>query len=147
MADKKETTKENQSKWASKTGKYFYGLGRRKASIAQVRLYKGKGEIIVNELPYANYFSFFEWQNTVSSPLQETNTSDQFDVVVSVQGGGKRGQSEAVRLGVARALLEVNADYRKALKAKGYLSRDPRVKERKKPGLKRARRRPQWSKR
>jgi len=169
MPTKEETTKDKPAK-PSRSGKYFYGLGRRKSSIAQVRLYphtrtpkesklptgqassvqgkqKGKGEILVNDALFSDYFNFPTWQQTVQAPLTETNLADKFDAVVKVTGGGKPGQTEAIRLGIARALLEFDKDLRPALKAKGYLSRDQRVKERKKPGLKGARRSPQWSKR
>jgi len=147
MPTKQQSEKEEIKKPA-KTGKYFYGLGRRKSSIAQVRLYqKGKGEILVNDAIFSDYFNFPTWQLTVLAPLTETNLADKFDAVVKVTGGGKRGQTEAIRLGIARALLEFDKNLRPALKAKGYLSRDQRIKERKKPGLKGARRSPQWSKR
>ena len=151
MPTKEETIKEEKTTNSAKptrAGKYFYGLGRRKSSIAQVRLYQnGKGEILVNDALYSEYFNFPRWQITVKAPLTETNLADKFDAVVKVTGGGKKGQTEAIRLGIARALLEFDKDLRPALKAKGYLSRDQRVKERKKPGLKGARRSPQWSKR
>lgn len=144
----KEVKEKKEVKKPSRSGKYFYGLGRRKSSIAKVRLYqKGSGDFSINKLTLKEYFPYFTWQETVLAPLQETNFVSKFDIEVSITGGGKRGQSDAIRLGIARALLEFDKDLRKTLKAKGYLTRDPRVKERKKPGLKRARRAPQWSKR
>lgn len=128
--------------------KYFYGLGRRKEAIAQVRLYeKGTGDITINDRPFAEHLPHALWQQIVVDPLAETNLREEFDITVHVEGGGFKGQAESIRLGIARALLEYNEALRAPLKARGFLSRDSRIKERKKPGLKRARRRPQWSKR
>jgi len=125
----------------------FYGTGRRKKSIARVFLVPGKGEITVNKRSLDDYFGLETLKVIVRQPLVATNTSDKFDVVVTVKGGGYTGQAGAVRHGIARALLKVDAEYRPALKSAGYLTRDPRMKERKKYGLKAARRAPQFSKR
>ena len=125
----------------------FYGTGRRKKSIARVFLVPGKGEITVNKRSLDDYFGLETLKVIVRQPLVATDTSDKFDVVVTVKGGGYTGQAGAVRHGIARALLKVDAEYRPALKSAGYLTRDPRMKERKKSGLKAARRAPQFSKR
>lgn len=128
--------------------KYFYGRGGRKTAIARVRLFlKGKGEITVNELPFEEYFPTKDMQNAVLKPLILTGHEKNTDLSIRVVGGGKIAQSEAVRHGLARALVLLNPDLRPILKAEGFMTRDPRVKERKKPGLKRARRAPQWAKR
>lgn len=128
--------------------KYLYGLGRRKEAIAKVRLYeKGKGDIVINDKAFTDYLPHAIWQQIVLDPLVETNLREEFDISVVVTGGGFKGQAESIRLGITRALLEHNEALRGPLKARGFLTRDPRVKERKKPGLKRARRAPQWSKR
>ena len=125
----------------------FYGTGRRKKSIARVFLVPGKGEITVNKRSLDDYFGLETLKVIVRQPLVATDTSDKFDVVVTVKGGGYTGQAGAVRHGIARALLKVDAEYRPALKSAGNLTRDPRMKERKKYGLKAARRAPQFSKR
>ncbi|MGC9522402.1 MAG: 30S ribosomal protein S9 [Anaerolineae bacterium] len=127
---------------------YYEGLGRRKTSSARVRLHAdGSGQILVNGKSYREYFNReVDWKN-VMEPLQITQTEGRFDVTVLVKGGGITGQSEAVKMGVARALLEVNPDFRPALRRSGMLTRDARMKERKKPGLKRARKAPQYTKR
>lgn len=123
------------------------GLGRRKSATARVRLITDAKELTVNGLPFGEYFPTFTLQQRVLAPLQLTSQQDAFGITVRVRGGGKRGQADAVRLGVARALLLVNPAWRKQLKDAGMLTRDARVKERKKFGLKRARRAPQFSKR
>lgn len=125
----------------------FRAVGRRKEAIARVRLTQGSGLFIVNEKPVETYFPSFELLQSVQAPLVQLNLRESFDVSVKVIGGGFRGQADAVRHGIARALLIVDPEYRKTLRSLGYLTRDPRVKERKKPGLKRARRAPQFSKR
>lgn len=123
-------------------------VGRRKQASARVRLIpNGKGEIVVNGKPYEKYFTIFELRKAVTDPLKLTGKDKFFDISVKVEGGGPRGQAEAVRHGIARALVKWNEDFRKSLKSEGFLRRDSRVKERKKPGLKKARRAPQWSKR
>ena len=128
--------------------KYFYGTGRRKSSVARVRVYEnGTGSIIINGRDIDNYFGLETLKLIVRQPLTTTELVDKVDVVVSVCGGGVSGQAGAIRHGIARALLTVNPEYRASLKAAGFLTRDPRMKERKKYGLKAARRAPQFSKR
>lgn len=127
---------------------YFYGLGRRKRSIAQVRLYpNGSGKITVNEKDLKEYLPVFENQMRAMAPLKETGMLGSVDVTVKAEGGGVTGQADAIRLGLARALMVQNEALRPVLKKLGLLVRDARKKERKKPGLKKARRSPQWSKR
>ena len=125
----------------------FYGTGRRKSSIARVRLVEGKGTITINGKNIDEYLGTDTLKVIVRQPLTVTNTVDKYDVICSVQGGGFTGQAGAIRLGIARALLEANSEYRPTLKSAGFLTRDPRMKERKKYGLKKARRAPQFSKR
>ena len=125
----------------------FCGTGRRKKSIARVRLVEGKGDITVNGASLDEYFGTEILKVIVKQPLTVTNTVAKYDVIVKVTGGGFTGQAGAVRHGIARALLEVNAEFRPILKSNGYLTRDPRMKERKKYGLKKARKAPQFSKR
>lgn len=128
--------------------KYIYAIGRRKGAIATLRLYgKGAGKFAVNGKALESYFTTPILQQVAVKPLTLTNTADQYDADISVQGGGVRGQSDAVRLAFARALVEADAGYKMSVKKAGLLTRDPRVKERKKYGLKRARRAPQWAKR
>ena len=128
---------------------YYEGLGRRKESTARVRLHTGGSgnSIIVNDKPVEEYFSRVTDQKQISKPLQVTGTDGRFDITVKVDGGGVTGQAGAVRLGIARALLKADPEYRKTLRQYGLLTRDPRAKERKKPGLKRARKAPQYTKR
>lgn len=125
----------------------FYGTGRRKSSIARFRLVEGKGTITINGKNIDEYLGTETLKVIVRQPLTATNTTDKYDVICKVQGGGFTGQAGAIRLGIARALLEANGEYRPVLKAAGFLTRDPRMKERKKYGLKKARRAPQFSKR
>ena len=125
----------------------FYGTGRRKKSIARVYLVPGTGKITVNKRDIDEYFGLETLKLIVRQPLAATQTADKFDVLVNVHGGGTTGQAGAIRHGVARALLQAGDDYRPTLKAAGFLTRDSRVKERKKYGLKKARRAPQFSKR
>ena len=128
--------------------KYFYGTGRRKSSVARVRVYEnGTGAITINGRDIDNYFGLETLKLIVRQPLVPTETLGKVDVVVTVAGGGVSGQAGAIRHGVSRALLGLNAEFRPALKAAGFLTRDPRMKERKKYGLKAARRAPQFSKR
>jgi len=129
------------------SAKYYYGTGRRKSAIARVRLYPGTGSIVVNDKPADEYFSRDVDRAQVREPLTAANLLDQFNVMVKVAGGGVSGQAGAVRHGIARALLGANPELRKTLRGKGLLTRDPREKERKKPGLKRARKAPQYTKR
>ena len=125
----------------------FYGTGRRKKSIARVYLTPGTGNITVNKRGIDDYFGLETLKVVVRQPLVATDTLDKFDVLVNVHGGGFTGQAGAIRHGIARALCEADAEYRPILKKEGYLTRDPRMKERKKYGLKGARRAPQFSKR
>jgi small subunit ribosomal protein S9 len=125
----------------------FYGTGRRKSSVARVYLVPGSGKITVNKKSLDDYFGLETLKVIVKQPLVATATEGKYDVLVNVYGGGFTGQAGAIRHGIARALLTVSADYRPALKSAGYLTRDPRMKERKKYGLKAARRAPQFSKR
>ena len=128
--------------------KYFYGTGRRKSSVARVRVYEnGTGSITINGRDIDNYFGLDTLKMVVRQPLVSTELVGKVDVVVTVCGGGVTGQAGAIRHGISRALLTVNPEYRPTLKAAGFLTRDPRMKERKKYGLKAARRAPQFSKR
>jgi len=127
---------------------YIYAVGRRKSAVARVRLFHtGNGEVTINGKDVKVYFPYFQWTDIIASPLIASGKSENFHITVKVIGGGVKGQSEAVRHGISRALIEYNPDLRKTLKPLGFLKRDPREKERKKPGLKRARRAPQFSKR
>ena len=125
----------------------FLGTGRRKKAIARVRLLEGKGNITVNKKPLDEYFTTDVLKVIVKQPLVATNTLDKYDVICTVTGGGLSGQAGAVRHGIARALNEANLEYRPTLKSAGFLTRDSRMKERKKYGLKKARKAPQFSKR
>ncbi len=132
---------------AALSGNFHKALGRRKEATARVRLMPGSGKITVNGRPFENFFTV-EWhRQAIMAPLVAVGENGNVDISVKVEGGGVAGQADAVRHGVARALLMVNPDYRKTLRRAGHLTRDPRAKERKKPGLKRARKRPQWAKR
>ena len=125
----------------------YYGTGRRKSSVARVYLVPGTGKVTINKRDMDEYFGLDTLKVIVRQPLAATETADKFDVLVNVRGGGYSGQAGAIRHGIARALLNVDADYRPVLKSAGFLTRDPRMKERKKYGLKAARRAPQFSKR
>ena len=125
----------------------YYATGRRKSSVARVRLVPGKGDIIINNRELSNYFGLKTMELIVRQPLEATETVGKFDVIASVAGGGTTGQAGAVRHGIARALLAVDLDYRPVLKKAGLLTRDPREKERRKYGLKKARKASQYSKR
>ena len=126
---------------------YFYGTGRRKSSVARVRVYAGSGNITINGRNIDDYFGLETLKLIVKQPLILTENSDKFDIVCTVAGGGVTGQAGAIRHGLSRALLQVNEELRPILKKAGFLTRDPRMKERKKYGLKSARRAPQFSKR
>jgi len=145
-----ETNKEKNiksKKLADFTGKYLKAIGRRKTSVAQVRLYEeGEGNIVVNDQDVSEYFSVSH-EATVSQILKLTNHSHDLDFSILVKGGGKSGQAEAIRHGLARILVLFDKELKLTIKAKGWLTRDSRKVERKKPGLKKARRAPQWSKR
>lgn len=125
----------------------YAGTGRRKTSVARVRLLPGEGKVIINNRVLAEYFGKKTLEMIVKQPLVLTNTEGRFDVMAKVEGGGITGQAGAIRLGIARALLKADANIRPLLKRAGFLTRDPRMKERKKYGLKGARRAPQFSKR
>ena len=126
---------------------YFYGAGRRKKSIARVRVMPGTGSVTINGRDIDDYFGLETMKLIVNQPFDVTNTMGKFDIICTVKGGGFSGQAGAIRHGVSRALLQADETYRPALKKAGFLTRDPRMKERKKYGLKAARRAPQFSKR
>ncbi|MBU1136847.1 30S ribosomal protein S9 [Patescibacteria group bacterium] len=170
MPEKKETTKKKKTSQKAKVKvvkkiakivkkekavekRYYETVGRRKRAVARVRLFtcqpfEGEdGKIIVNDKPYDKFFSVAELQQTVAAPLRKMKSLNRFEATVKVKGGGIRGQAEAICHGLARALVKFNPDFSKKLKRAGYLRRDPREVERKKPGLKKARRAPQWRKR
>jgi len=136
-----------------KSKKYFEAIGRRKRAKARVRLFTCKpfegeeGKILINEKPYTDFFPTIDLQRTIINPLKKMKSLNRFEVTIKVEGGGIKGQAEAIRHSLSRALVKFNADFSKKLKRSGYLTRDPREKERKKPGLKKARRAPQWKKR
>lgn len=145
MAEKEEKTTENNL--MQRKGRYFYANGKRKTSVACVRLYEnGKGDIIVNNKLADEYF-FGVLLGVIKAPLKLANAQKLFDITVKVEGGGVSSQADAVRHGISKALLEYDPELRQAMKKAGFLTRDARVKERKKPGLRRARRAPQWAKR
>ncbi len=138
MAEQTTTTKKH----------YYRAIGRRKQSVAVVKLLKGKGLITINERSADDYFLANEtYVHSLRAPLVLLSKTKELDVEVKVDGGGLRGQSDAIRLGISRALVEMSEDFRTSLKKHGYLTRDPRKKERKKPGLRKARKAPQFSKR
>ena len=126
---------------------YFYGTGRRKKSVARVRVYAGTGKVTINDRDIDDYFGLETLKLIVRQPLELTGTTEKFDIVCRVNGGGVTGQAGAVRHGISRALCEADENYRPALKAAGFLTRDPRMKERRKYGLKKARKASQFSNR
>lgn len=133
---------------AGKPDRYYEAIGRRKTAVARIRLYtKGDKEFIVNEMPYTQYFQTIEDRESAVSSMKKMKCLDKFRITVKVQGGGHRAQAEAIRHGTARVLVDFNANFRKRLRKAGFLTRDPRMRERKKFGLKRARKSPQWAKR
>ena len=132
---------------AKKENIVFYGTGRRKSSVSRVRLVEGTGKITINGKDIEEFFGLETLKVIVRQPLTVTNTTAKYDVIVTVKGGGFTGQAGAIRHGIARALNEANLEYRPVLKSNGFLTRDPRMKERKKYGLKKARKAPQFSKR
>ena len=141
-APKEQTTVKAEIK------EYFYAAGKRKTAIARVRLYpKGKGLIVVNDKPLEEHFKTLTSAGIIKSPLTMTGLTKEFDISIKIQGGGVSAQADAIRHGISRALLNYNDTLRATLKKAGFLTRDARIKERKKPGLKRARRAPQFSKR
>ncbi len=132
----------------TKNKEYFYGTGKRKTSIARVRLYPGQGDLIrVNDKPMEDAFFWFIWQSVIKKPLEITGSLGKFHVIAQVKGGGVSSQCQAIGHGIARALVAFDADLKPELKKFGLLTRDARIKERKKYGLKRARRAPQYTKR
>ncbi len=147
----KKAVKKIEKKVIKKSEKYFYAIGRRKSATAQVRLYpsdkSGDNDLIVNDKKMKDYFPMSIAQETLLAPLKDTGVQGKFMFSALVKGGGNTGQVEAIRLGIARALIKFDDQFRAILKANGFLTRDSRVVERKKPGLKKARRAPQWSKR
>ncbi len=142
-----ETAKKTEEDAAGKSDRYYEAVGRRKSATARVRIFtKGSG-ILVNDKDYKEYFPQDELHGGIEAPLKKMKSLEKFRISVKVVGGGLRGQAEAVRHGLSRALIVFNPDFKKRLKRAGYLKRDPRVKERKKYGLKKARKSPRWSKR
>ena len=133
----------------NKKERYYEGVGRRKTSVARVRIVEVKesAEIVINGNPIDDFFNTEELKTTAFSPLDAVSAKGRFDISIKVKGGGQRGQAEAIQLGLARALVKFDGEFQGSLKELDYLKRDPRQKERKKPGLKKARRSPQWSKR
>jgi small subunit ribosomal protein S9 len=148
MTEAKEKTIKKPKEAVATSGRYIETIGKRKTAAARIRLFKnGKGSITVNGMPMKDYFRTPLMQMVITEPFKGVSMEGIFDVTAKVNGGGKQGQAEAVRHGIARALLELDQALRPVLKAQRWLTRDARAKERKKPGLKRARRAPQWSKR
>lgn len=151
---KPKAKKKSVKKPAAKANKYYEAVGRRKTAVARVRLFTSsplqsamEGNLTINEKSYKDFFPTLELQQAVEAPLERLKSLNRFKVTVKVKGGGSRGQAEAIRHGLARALVLFDSNFRKKLKKAGYLTRDPRKKERKKYGLKGARRAPQWQKR
>lgn len=147
-AAKPKEKKEEVAVIVEEKNRYFEAVGKRKTSVARVRLFtQGDKDITINEKTLENYFPTLELQQIFLSPLDKMKCIGHFKISVKLQGGGAHSQAEAARHGIARALVKFNPDFRKKLRRSGYITRDPRVRERKKFGLKRARRAPQWSKR
>ncbi len=141
------TTSKASEKAPKFEGRYFEGVGRRKTSIARVRILSGHGGALVNKKKISDYFQLSELKETALSPLSHLKLADKFDISVHISGGGLKSQAEAIRHGLSRALVSSSADLKKRLRALGFLTRDSRAVERKKYGLKKARRAPQWKKR
>ncbi len=145
-AEEGESAEENGKN--PKSNRYYEAVGRRKTAIARVRLFtRGDKSFIINDKPLENYFPGPQFRSIIEAPLIKMNIGDRFKITAVVKGGGTNSQAEAVRHGIARALVMFNLDFKKRLKKSGYLTRDSRMKERKKPGLRKARRAPQWAKR
>jgi len=143
-----ETATDLNTETNKKKSEYLYNIGRRKTSIAKVKVFKkGSGKIVVNEKDYQKYFPTVEQQERILGAIKLVGQVDKLDVTVNVVGGGVVSQAEAIRHGLSHALIQLNPNFRKPLKKAGFLTRDSRKKERKKPGLKRARKAPQWAKR
>ena len=148
MITVKKTTTKKEKEVKKEVERYLEAIGRRKTAVARVHLFtQGDKTILVNDKPYKEYFPILELQQIVDSALDKMKALDKFKIIAKVKGGGFHAQAEAIRHGISRALVEFNPDFRKRLRRVGYLTRDPRMRERKKFGLKRARRAPQWSKR
>jgi len=150
MMDKKKVKIEkNAPEEKAEAGRYFYAVGKRKTAIAQVRIYPTDTptDVLVNDKKLELYFSVQRFADTVKSALTSVGLAEKFNITVKVTGGGINAQAEAIRLGISRALIKFDETLRKVLKAEGFLTRDARVVERKKPGLKKARKSPQWAKR
>ena len=150
MLDKKKAKIEKAvPEEKAEVGRYFYAVGKRKTAIAQVRIYPTNAptDVLVNDKKLELYFSVQRFSDTVKSALTSVGLSEKFNITVKVTGGGINAQAEAIRLGISRALIKFDETLRKVLKAEGFLTRDARVVERKKPGLKKARKSPQWAKR
>lgn len=145
---KKEVVLADSKKESETRGRYFEGIGKRKTSVARVRLFtKGEKDFLINKKPYQEYFTTLDLRQKAFSALDKMKCQDKFRIVVQVRGGGVNSQAEAVRHGIARALVVFNSEFRKRLRRAGLMTRDSRKRERKKFGLKRARRAPQWQKR
>jgi len=145
--EKLQQTAAEPESGAKKPDRYFEAVGRRKTATARVRLYTRSGEFMVNQKSHASYFPTLELQGIAEDALSKMKLMGRFRISAKIKGGGIHAQAEALRHGLARALIKFNPDFRKRLKRAGFLTRDPRAKERKKPGLKRARKAPQWAKR
>jgi small subunit ribosomal protein S9 len=146
--NKKTAAEEETPMESTKPARYYEAVGRRKRAVARIRLFtRGNKDFFINERPFAEYFQTAELQNIAGGALKKMKVADKFKITAVVHGGGTNGQAEAVRHGISRALMKFNTDFRKRLKRAGFLTRDPRETERKKFGLKKARRAPQWSKR
>jgi len=144
----KKKIKETLPPEQKKKEKYIYSTGGRKEARTQLKLFpNGKGNFLINNKDYLKYFPYFEFQKIVTTPLEQLGLRDKFNISMKIKGGGIRGQAESIRYALARALVKFNPDFRKSLKKLKFLIRDSRVKERKKFGLKKARRAPQWQKR
>ncbi|MDD3614402.1 MAG: 30S ribosomal protein S9 [Candidatus Pacebacteria bacterium] len=144
---KKEEVKPEEKEEEKKAKNYYEGVGSRKTATARVRLYTKNKDILINGKDYKVYFPLKKWQATIEAPFEKMKCSGKFGLTAHVVGGGLSAQAEAVRLGISRALVAFNPDFKKRLRRAGYLTRDSRMVERKKYGLKKARRAPQWSKR
>jgi small subunit ribosomal protein S9 len=150
MATKKvKDIKEEPKKEETKNPLYFYAVGRRKTAIAQARIYPNEKaeKFLVNEREMEDYFSIIRFREAVRAPLKAVGQEGKYDVTIKVSGGGVNSQAEAIRLAISRALVKMDENLKKSLKDRGFLTRDPRIVERKKPGLKKARKAPQWAKR
>ncbi|HLD70498.1 MAG TPA: 30S ribosomal protein S9 [Negativicutes bacterium] len=148
MDDMGEMPEISEKEIAAKPDKYYEATGRRKTAVARVRLFtRGEKQFLVNGKPYQEYFPLAQDQDTVTASMRKMKCLDKFKVTVLVNGGGRSAQAEAVRHGTARVLVDFNNNFKKRLRKVGYLTRDPRMRERKKFGLKRARKSPQWAKR